>query len=1110
MSRRLAALLAALSLCAMAALSPAAATAAPAPAWALALTPAPGAFGPGATSEYMVSAANVGAAQTTAETTVFEVTLPPGVTPLALIAADNFDPGSAKPDCEITGQALVCETTATVHPGFLLRAVFSVQVSSALAGQEVEAQASVSGGGGNSLQTSVLTPVQSEPLPFGFLADSSAHLTEEDGSPSLLAGSRPYQATIRFGFPTESIAGQLTGAGHPRDIALELPRGLVANPAASPVLCTEVELISQLTPGCPDASQIGAVDLTTLLGEGGGKGGDAIFTAPLYNMVPPPGAPAEVAFDVAGAGIFVHVLGAVRSDVDYGIEAYTPDLLALTIHPIFNAQTQLWGDPSASAHEYVRGDCHRVGGTCPVDPQQAAFLTAPGDCPGQAPLYEVSADSWEEPSPPFEERQTEFQGTDLAGNPIATEDCGALEFEPTFQSRPTTNLTDSPSGLTFQLHLPQDTDLGSRAKAALRDAVVTFPAGMAANPSQASGLEACSVAQIGFQGEGEEGETFFSRQPQSCPDASKLGTVEVSSPVLVRRNAKHEVEVDPQSEKALPEPLHGAIYLAQPFANPFGTLVATYLVVEDEKTGIVAKLAGEAQLDPGSGQITVSFRENPELPIEDIEVKLFGGSRGALLTPPTCGEHTTNAQFVPWSAPEGLPVDEVDSFALTAAAGNGPCPAGEAGMPHAPALRAGTLAPAAGKFSPLVFKLSRQDGSQRMAKIDATLPVGLSAKLAGVGQCSEADIAKAKAREVPNQGAVERADPSCPAASEIGTVLVAAGPGPTPYHTTGRVYLAGPYKSAPLSIVAIAPAVAGPFDLGAVVVRSALFLDPETAQGHIVSDPLPQILDGVPVDVRSVSVNTDRPEFTLNPTSCAEKSFNGGITSALGQIAPLFERFQVGGCEALPFKPKLAARLFGPIHRGGHPRLRAILTAKPGEANIASLSFTLPHSEFIDQAHFRTICTRVQFKANQCPAGAAYGHVTAFSPLLGYPLQGPVYLRSSVHKLPDAVASLHGPPNQPIALEGIARVDSVNGGLRARVETFPDAPISKVVVVMQGGKKGLFVNSTNICKGRHRVAVSFVGQNGKTHDTSPALKAQCRKGGGNKGGGKKGKRGGRR
>lgn len=1109
MSRRLASLTALLSLFALGALWPAGAAAAPTPAWALTLTPMPGAFAPGATGEYLVLATNVGAAQTTADPAVIEVDLPPTVTPLAVTAANNSTVGTEPPDCEVnvSGKALLCETAEEVPPHYSIGALFSVEVPLAAAGQEIEAKASVSGGGANPLETPVFTPVQEEPLPFGFLEDASAELTEDDGTPTLLAGSHPYQGTVRIGFPTESIGGKLTGAGHPRDVAIELPRGLIGNPAASPDLCTEAELISELTPGCPDKSQIGVIDVTTLVGEGEGKGGGTVLTSPLYNMVPPPGAAAEVAFNAAGVGIFVHLLGAVRSDSDYGIEAYTRDLLALTIHPIFGTQTQLWGDPSADAHNRIRGKCligpPLFGPICDVPPQQTAFLTTPGECPEEAPFYAAFADSWEEPSPPFEEQGIGFEGTDLEGNPVAMEDCGALEFEPEIQSRPTTNLTDSPSGLNFHLHMDQPTELGTRAGAAMRDAVVTFPAGMTANPSQASGLEACSKAQIGFEEEG--GETFFSREPQSCPDASKLGTIEASSPVLVQRDADHEVEIDPESGKPIPEVLHGAVYLAEPFANPFNTLIATYLVVEDEKTGIVAKLAGEGELNQSNGQITVRFRENPELPLEDIDVKLFGGPRGALLTPPTCGTHTTAAQFTPWSAPEGNTASPSASFQLTAAAGGGPCPAGEAGMPHTPDLLAGTATPAAGKFSPLVFKLSRQDGSQRMAGIDATLPVGLSAKLAGVAMCSEADIAKAKSREVPEQGAAEQADPSCPATSEIGTIVVAAGAGPTPYHTTGRAYLAGPYKGAPLSAVAIAPAVAGPFDLGTVVVRSALYLDPTTAQGHIVSDPLPQILDGVPVDVRSVSVNIDRSDFALNPTSCEEKSFNGHITSALGQIAPISERFQVGGCAALPFKPKLSARLFGPIHRGGHPRLRAVLTARPGDANIGSLAFTLPRSEFIDQGHFRTICTRVQFAANQCPAGSVYGHVTAYSPLVDYALQGPVYLRSSVHKLPDAVASLHGPPSQPIALEGAARVDSVKGRLRARVETFPDAPITRVVIVMQGGKKGLFQNSTNICKGRHRAAVSFRGQNGKLHKIKPVVKAQC-----GKKGKKKAKRGGHR
>jgi hypothetical protein len=295
-------------------------------------------------------------------------------------------------------------------------------------------------------------------------------------------------------------------------------------------------------------------------------------------------------------------------------------------------------------------------------------------------------------------------------------------------------------------------------------------------------------------------------------------------------------------------------------------------------------------------------------------------------------------------------------------------------------------------------------------------------------------------------------------------------------------------------MVAIVPAVAGPFDLGTVVVRSAIYLDPATARARVVTDSIPAFVQGVPIDLRSVAVRLDRSRFTLNPTSCAEKSFAVNAVSTLGVGAALNQHFQVGGCKSLPYKPKLTANLFGPIHRGGHPRLKSVFTAKPGEASTKAISFTFPKSEFIDQAHFRTICTRVQFAANACPAGSVYGTARVTSPLVDYPLEGPIYLRSSSHKLPDVVLTLHGPAYQPIFLEADARVDSVKGGLRARFESVPDAPLAKAIINMQGGKKGLFQNSTNTCKGTHLATVLLDAQNGKTHDTMPALKAQCKKG----------------
>jgi hypothetical protein len=1069
-----------------------AAKAASGPAWLLAITPLPSNLVPGADPEpqYLLSATNVGDAPSSG-TVVLRAFLPEGVGLIASKASainnDNANPlpPTCTPKESETSEEVTCETSAPVSPGHLIQAQFSVAVGAAPGTYTTKAL--VSGGGAEEVKRSVPAQVQAARLGFGFLPGFAAPATGEGGEAVRLSGSHPGQQSVAFGFPTYN-PGELTNDGHPRNFSVDLPRGMVGNPAATKELCTEVKLVGQ--EGCPEESQVGIGNVTTLVGAVGNNGLDQ---APLYNMVPPPGSPGVLAENVAGAGIYAHIFAEARTDSDYGITARTPDVLNISTQPIFSVQAQIWGDPSSAVHDHARGDCLFIPGTCPaLFPAAVPFLSMPADCPGSPHTYRVRADSWEEPSPPSEEVKATYESAELNGNPVSLEGCEDEEvaFEPSLDLAPTTNAADSPTGLEVSVHQEPGEDPFERERAPLRGAMIRFPAGLVANPAQAAGLGACSEAQIGFLGETEAGRLDFSKQPQSCPDAAKLGSLEATSPILVQRNEEHEVALD-EEENPIPEPLHGFLYLAQPFANPFGSLVAVYLVIEDAKTGIVAKLAVKGQLDPQSGQITTFVREAPELPIEDVAVKLFSGPRAPLSTPPTCGVHVSESDLTPWSAPEGKDAFPTSAFQTEVAPGGGACPASEAALPSAPVLKAGTTPAQAGSHASLLLRLSREDGSQRFFGLDFYLPTGLSAKLAGVAQCGEAQIAVARSREVPQQGVLEQADPSCPAASELGTVAAAVGSGPTPFQTTGHAYLAGPYKGAPLSVVAIAAAVAGPFDLGTVVVRSALYLDPISARGHVVSDPLPTILDGVPVDLRSLAVHIDRQNFTLNPTSCAQKAFEGTASSPFGVSAPLFARFQVGGCKSLPYKPKLSARLFGKTNRGAHPRLRLVLSAKPGEANTRSLAFTLPRSEFIDQGHFRTICTRVQFAANQCPAGSVYGQVVAKTPLVDYPLQGPIYLRSSSHKLPDAVAVLRGPPSQPIEIDAVARIDSVGGRLRARVQTVPDAPIEQVVVNMQGGAKGLFQNSTQLCRGTHRLSVSFVGQNGKAHDISPKLKASC-------------------
>jgi hypothetical protein len=416
-------------------------------------------------------------------------------------------------------------------------------------------------------------------------------------------------------------------------------------------------------------------------------------------------------------------------------------------------------------------------------------------------------------------------------------------------------------------------------------------------------------------------------------------------------------------------------------------------------------------------------------------------------------------------------------------------------------MEAGTVSPAAGSYSPFVFRLTRSDDDQEFSQVGVKLPSGLAAKLAGISVCPDAAIAGAESRTREGDGALERTNPSCPASSQIGTTDVGTGVGVPLTYVPGKVYLAGPYKGAPMSMVVISPAVVGPYDLGVIAVRTAIKIDSTTAQGSAISDPFPQIFQGIPVRIRDIQLKLDRQSFTLNPTSCAEKQIDahvtgtGGILSSVADDtgADLVERFQAASCASLGFKPKLTFRLFGGTRRGAHPKLRAILRARPGDANIAHASVALPRSEFLEQAHIKTVCTRVQFAAQSCPAGSIYGFASAKTPLFDQALSGPVYLRSSSNQLPDLVAALRGPDAQPIEVDLNGRIDSVRGGIRNTFDVVPDAPVTEFRLTMQGGKKGLLVNSTNLCASTNRATAKFTAHNGKVATLRPVMRSACGK-----------------
>ena len=573
------------------------------------------------------------------------------------------------------------------------------------------------------------------------------------------------------------------------------------------------------------------------------------------------------------------------------------------------------------------------------------------------------------------------------------------------------------------------------------------------------------------------GAMLFDTSDPTCSDAAKVGTVVIETPLL------------PEADWPT-----GNVYLASQGDNPFGTDFAIYIVVESPERGLLVKLAGKVEADPVTGQLKTTFADNPQLPFGKFKLSFKRGPRAPLATPTTCGTFTSASSLSSYSDP-GNPVPIDDPFQIDSSPAGG-CPTSAAQRPIVPGFSAGSTELLAGASSPFTVRLTRPDGNQELDRVEVATPEGLTAKLAGVPACTEGGIAQAAARTATGDGAKEIAAPSCPVASQVGTTTIGVGPGNNPFFVGGKVYLAGPYKGAPVSLAFIVPAVAGPFDLGVQVVRTALQVNPSTAQVTAVSDTIPKALRGIPLRIRDVRVDIDRSGFIVNPTDCTEQLVTGRVFGANGAVAGVSSRFQIAECARLGFKPNLNLRLFGATRRGAYQRLRAVVTARPGDANIAKAAVTRPQSAFLAQEHIRTVCTRVQFAADQCPAESVYGQATAISPLLDQPLTGPVYLRSSDNLLPDLVAALRGPDSQPIEIELVGRTDSKNRGIRNTFDVVPDAPVSTFTLELLGGKKSLIVNSRNLCAQAQRATVRMEAQNGRRYDfRSKVVNPKCAKAG---------------
>ncbi|HSS43439.1 MAG TPA: hypothetical protein VLK37_12930 [Solirubrobacterales bacterium] len=912
---------------------------------------------------------------------------------------------------------------------------------------------------------------------FGFLPGEegfSARAIADGGATAKQAGLHPYQLNIGVGFKLDS--GGPSPDGDVRDLTVDLPTGLLLNPNATGV-CARAKFFQprqsafETTSGenCPDSSQVGTVEVAS------GRGGGEVRRYGLFNLTPPDGVAAQLGFAPFGMPIAIDLAIPEGADGTYLMSLRARNL-PLTLDAS-RLSLAFWGVPFATSHDGERGDCLNelepdfpwakcaVAGT--QKSREVAYLSLPTRCASSLP-FTVTATSWQQPGTV----QAQALNRDPGGPAVPLSGCGSLT--PDFDA--TGVLSDkkasSPSGYNFSLinNITTLTNPQFLLTPATRTAVVKLPPGVSVNPSVGAGLVTCSPQQFAA-------ETVASIPGQACPNGAKIG--------------------DFSARSALFEPaerFEGAIYLATPHDNPFDALIAVYLVAKLPDRGIQVRLAGRIDPAPGTGNLVATFDSLPQIPYSDLDLNFRTGQRAFLITPSACGQAVSQVTMTPWA--EGVaPVTVSDGSVIETGIDGGPCPNGST-PPFAPGAIAGGLNSNVGSYTPYFVHLTRRDTEQEITSYSLVLPKGLTAKLAGIPFCPEAAIAASRTRS----GREEEVNSSCPAASLVGHTLTGYGIGAALTYASGRIYLAGPYKGSALSLVTVNSATIGPFDLGTIVIRSAFQIDPLTAQVRIdsrISDPIPHIIDGIPLHLRDVRIYIDRPEFTHSPSSCEASQLTSTLTGSGASfenpgddsIASALSYFQLLNCLTLGFKPQLGMRLRGGSKRSDFPSLRATFaSAGPRDSNLKRIEVTMPHSLFLAQSHIDQICTRPRFNAESCPKGSDYGDAVAYTPLFDQPLRGKVYLRSSDHPLPDLVADLHSGSIR-IVVEG--KIGPAKNGMRVLFDGVPDAPINRFVMTLYGGKRGLLVNSANVCAAPPKATVKALGQNNSGASFTTRLRGQC-------------------
>jgi hypothetical protein len=938
------------------------------------------------------------------------------------------------------------------------------------------------------LLTVSLTPAVASVRTSPVLADEAfgvesfeSSVVSESGTRATQAGLHPYAMTTSVVFDhivtgVEEERVRVRTYGDPRDIEVNLPQGVIIDPHATESRCTEAELESPEGPdSCPNAAATGVFSIYL--------DGTEVLEEPVYNMVPPTGVPAELGINATGIGLIMHVGGRVRTGSDYGLSADISEIP--DEHPIYGVKLTLWGNPSAASHDQERGLCAdgeakqifkqtNIRSSCPVERTTAPFLTLPSACTSEPLATTVSTDSWQQPGPLNPDGTPDlgdprWQTASSSSPPLSG--CSGLAFNPKLTvstAEPEAARAEAQSGLSVDLKMPLQEGVSGVAGADPREMVTTLPAGFAISPPAAGGREACTPAEIGLN----------DVQVPTCPQAATIGAAKITTPLLE-------------------DPLEGSLYLAQPYANepsfgspehPGGSLLALYLVAESD--GILLKLAGHVEADPTTGQLTVSWANLPQLPIGEIELSLSGGPRALLTTPASCGSYTLQTALTPWSG--ATAVTQTSSVEIDSGPEGGPCPRGR----FNPAFTAGTLNNRAGSSSAFTLTLSRKDGEQRFGAFTVKLPAGLSGSLGGVVRCPEPQASLG----------------DCPPTSEIGAATVGVGPGPDPFYLPeqGRqasgIYLTGPLPpqgstlpqgaspaGSQFGLSIVVPALVGPFDLGTVVVRASIAIDPRTAQLTISSGALPQIWSGIPLGIRTLTLTIDRPNFILNPTSCTSQAVIATVASASGTEASVSSPFQAADCASLPFKPRLTALTHARTSKADGAYLHVKIVSGPGQADIGKVKIDLPKQLPSRLTTLQKACVAAVFAANPaaCPAASIAGTATIVTPMLAGALSGPAYLVShGVAGFPALVLVLQG-DGVRIELEGQTNIR--RGITSSAFRSLPDVPISTLDLVLPTGPHSAFAVDLpsgakgGLCARTLRMPTAITGQDGVQLTQTPKI-----------------------